>query len=81
VRPYDTESPGGALERIAGHLRAIVGALDDFTDNLTFADDYDGRRGWLYEVLLNALEREAEAIQAQAERVYALGRTATEAAR
>jgi hypothetical protein len=55
----ETEDPGLAwtAANIQGRLRGIASALDGLANGASFPDDNDG---WLFEVLISALEREAD---------------------
>jgi hypothetical protein len=59
---------------VAGHLRGLVSALHEFDvadglDRMLTREEQE-RRSWLYEVLLDAVDHEADQLEALEVRVY-----------
>jgi hypothetical protein len=68
---------GGDVARVAGHLRGLVSALHEFNvadghDRMLTREEQE-RRSWLYEVLLDAVDHEADQLEALEVRVYQVG--------
>jgi len=72
-KPQDGPTVSWLAANINGHLRGIVSALDDLANGAHFAHDDDG---WLMEVLIKALEREADRLEEVERRASVLERGA-----
>jgi hypothetical protein len=79
--PEEFERLGGDLEQLAGHLRGLVSALREFDpaiDEAELSHEAAESQRWLYEVLLDAVDREQDRLQALAP-MAAYGATAVAA--